>query len=340
MKRKYTLVILGLCICCLSCKKKSKQDVEPITPDIYLAGGSMAANGHYNAQYWKNDSVVEMYTVNYILGGGYIALSGADIHVAHQSFPIGEAYGKYWKNGVVTTSPKNKVPEWISGLKVFGQNVYILGSYEGSGQATYWKNGEAISYTDGVNGDAQGIFVTGNDVYITGSVEINGKRVACYWKNGNRITLGPDTENSYGLRIAVKDNDVHVVGVKGLTRSGRDLYATYWKNGVEIPLTDHSEDYSFAQDIAISGSDVYIIGDVTKGITRDAKIWKNGQASTLPSGNMTSGIFAYDGDIYVAGSGEGGFDGGRAMYWKNGNPTFLSDGKTSVWVSSIFVHKP
>jgi hypothetical protein len=339
MKRKFSFLILGLCIFCLSCKKKRNPDVEPITPDIYLAGGS-TENGNHVVQYWKNDEVVNLASLNYMVGDVYIAVSGPDIHVASNTVRIGNFYGLYWKNGIVTASTNHTVPQWMSDLKVSGQNVYIVGSNEGSEYATYWKNGEAITYTDVVKGSAYGIFLSGNDVYLAGSASIGGKRVASYWKNGTRVTLGKDKDTSYGLAIAVKDNDVYVVGHTGLNLTENGYYATYWKNGVEVSLTNHSEDYSVAVDVAISGSDVYIVGYVKKGNTKEAKIWKNGEANTLLSGNSVSSIFAHEGDIYVAGSGGGSFDGGRAMYWKNGNPTFLSDGKRSVWVSSIFVKNP
>jgi hypothetical protein len=199
------------------------------------------------------------------------------------------------------------------------------------------KNGEAVVLADALNGRLRGIYLAGNDVYVCGIASNGQHGVARYWKNGSRITLGKDIDMSAALAIAVPGNDVHVAGWGG-KRDG-PFYAKYWKNGVEVPLTDQSETNSFAIDIAISGSDVYIVGYVQKGVTSEAKIWKNGVSSPLPSGTSASSIFVFDNDIYVAGAGTGTpFE--RAIFWKNGVPTFISDGSKNVWVSSIFVKNP
>ncbi|TDE15183.1 hypothetical protein [Dyadobacter psychrotolerans] len=171
----------------------------------------------------------------------------------------------------------------------------------------------------------------------------NGKNgVARYWKNGVRVTLGKDTDMSAATAIVVKDNDVYVVGWGG--KPNGHLYAKYWKNGVEVFLTDQSENLSIAKDIVIIDNDVFIVGYVEKylekgGVTSEAKIWKNGVAGPLPSGTTASSIFVFNNDIYVAGTGTGTpFE--RAIYWKNGEPNFISDGTKTAWATSIFVKNP
>ena len=350
MKNICTILILVICLFCLSCKKESNPDPEPVTPDIYLAGGSQSANGVYTAQYWKNNKVVELVTSPYLPSAESIAVSGSDIHVLGQAYrdTVG-AFGQYWKNGILTTLTKNMTPARVGEIKIFGGDIYITGAgqidnrpYYSPNYATYWKNGEAVVLADAVNGGAKGIFVSGNDVYLAG-MSSNGKNgVARYWKNGIRVTLGKDSDISAATGIVVKGNDVYVVGWGGDPNG--HLYAKYWKNGVEVSLTDQSENLSIAKDIAIFGSDVYIVGYVEKylekgGVTSEAKIWKNGVSSTLPSGTSASSIFVFNNDIYVAGTGNGTpFD--RATYWKNGEPNFISDGIKTAWATSIFVKNP
>lgn len=345
MKKHYTVLIVVFCMSCLSCRKKSEPDPEPVTPDIYLAGGSQLANGVNTAQYWKNNNVVELVTSPDLPGAVSIAVTGSDIHVLGQAYQQNaRPYGQYWKNNILTALTKKLTPTYAGKILVSGQNVYITGSGQidpgpsfGINYATYWKNGEAVVLADAVNGQAQGIFLSGNDVYVAGMAS-NGKYgVARYWKNGIQVTLGNDSEMSAAMAIVASGTDVHVVGWGGPPDG--PFYAKYWKNGIEIALTDHSEDYSTAGDMAISGNDVYFVGYVQKGVTSEAKIWKNGVPSPLPFGISASSIFVFNNDIYVTGAGNGTlFE--RAMFWKNGTATFISDGKKKVWVSSIFVKNP
>ena len=51
-------------------------------------------------------------------------------------------------------------------------------------KALYWKNGASTPLTE--DGAANGVMVSGTDVYITGSDGVN----AVYWKNGVETKLG------------------------------------------------------------------------------------------------------------------------------------------------------
>ncbi len=65
-----------------------------------------------------------------------------------------------------------------------GTDVYVAG-YEGE-VAKYWKNGVAVSLTDGTNkAQVDDITVYNGDVYIVGFEDnSSGIRVGKYWKNG------------------------------------------------------------------------------------------------------------------------------------------------------------
>ena len=85
-------------------------------------------------------------------------------------------------------------------------NVYVAGlEYTASTiVAKYWKNGNAISLTDGSKPAlALSIFVSGNDVYVAGGEDNGTPDVAKYWKNGNAVSLTDGSNDAYASSIFV-----------------------------------------------------------------------------------------------------------------------------------------
>src|SRR6185503_7986305 len=103
--------------------------------------------------------------------------------------------------------------------------------------ATYWKNGVVNQLTSGVS-FAWDIFVSGDDVYTTGSIRNTGPGVGfvSYWKNSDAVLLGPGLGGGAGRGIVVVGNDVYVAGVEDNSKFVR--LAKYWKNGNPVILTD------------------------------------------------------------------------------------------------------
>ena len=231
--------------------------------DVYIAGYDYNTNGfpYPIVKYWKNGAEVSLTAgtpYNYGLGNS-IYVSGSDVYVAGYSANqfLASFAACYWKNSQqVTLSDSTSSIAEAQSVFVAGNDVYVGGQvHPGLGLggvqiATYWKNGLAVSLT---NGPAWAcvfsIYINGSDVYAAGYEENNatGGSFARYWKNGVAITLpGTDLYNS-AQSIYVLGNDVYVVG------SGSDGYynkAKYWKNGVEIPL-EISSNFSYATSVFV-----------------------------------------------------------------------------------------
>ena len=98
----------------------------------------------------------------------------------------------YWKN----TDPivlDNRFGE-IWQITKSGSDIYAVGlinkynSNSTGHTACFWKNGVLHELED--NAQAYGIFLDGNDIYVTGAVgNVPANYRPCYWKNGVRVDL-------------------------------------------------------------------------------------------------------------------------------------------------------
>jgi hypothetical protein len=121
------------------------------------------------------------------------------------------------------------------------------------------------------------------DVYVAGHERIDGIPIACYWKNGEKVTLRTPKAYSQATGIAVSGNDVYVSGTE--KTPGGSWNICYWKNTEKTPLTGGNTDAE-STGIAVSGSDVYVAGWEKNATGKKvACYWKNTEKTPLTGGN-------------------------------------------------------
>lgn len=98
----------------------------------------------------------------------------------------------YWKNTEPVVLDTRYGEVWQ--ITKSGSDVYAAGlinkhnSNSTAHTACYWKNGVLHELEDGAQ--AYGIFIDGNDIYISGAVgNVPASYRPCYWKNGVRVDL-------------------------------------------------------------------------------------------------------------------------------------------------------
>jgi len=252
---------------------------------------------------------------------------------------LGGAVGNqaaYWKfqlpldNALGTPLPGGTL---VTSVALSDTDVYFAGS-----PGLYWKDGSAVT-VPGVS-SISGIAVSGSDVYFCG---IDNLANAAYWADGQETNLMSTLPNiSFSLtvgQIAVSGGSIFVGASVSFSYGPDTSYygnsPVYWDNGSLVYLASHGYGgiyYPSFSGIALSGSDVYVSGniDIDADTMAWCGYWKNGGKVTLFNrlGDVyavTSGIALSGEDVYVAGSY---IDNGvsSAVYWKDGSMEMLPGG--------------
>jgi len=292
MSSKYLFAFCLLAAFILAaCSKHEK--VNPIDnskkdTNVYVAGSTIAPNGYVEATYWKNGTPV----------------------ILHPNTP-----------GKLT-------PSTAAAVAIQGHDVYFAGNTSDNGYfiATVWKNGiESYLPSNDPYSDTTGIFVSGDDVYVSGfsyTSLFEPTYTAKLWKNGIAVDLEYAT-NSTAVGVFVSGDDVYVAGSIG---SPTGTSAVYWKNGKAVILNSGNILAAGGNSIYVDGTDVYVAGSAVYGPgdivgkPSVATYWKNGDAITLgdPSHySAASFITIHKGDVHVLGTLTiDNLD--QPVYWKNG----------------------
>lgn len=147
-------------------------------------------------------------------------------------------------------------------LALLGEDMYISGCsvgptlqeppYHTSQYAQCWKNGQLI-FRESEDSYAISIFIHQSDIYMAGYLYgYSSPNIACYWKNGQRVTLTEGNVNAIATSVFATDTHVYASGTI-------NDQAVYWKDGVAINLTTEGT-FSMANSIFVQGTDVHVAG--------------------------------------------------------------------------------
>lgn len=259
-----------------------------------------------------------------------------DVYIAGYESNGNHLVAKYWKNGIEMALTDGTYDAEAMSICVAGDNIYVAG-YESNGKkkvAKYWKNGMETSLTDGSHDAcANCILKINNDLHIVGTEgDFNPQtfnRQPVHWKNGVPTVLSVGKVEGVAQAIVTDGDNIYI-----LIRYINDRGAGYWKNDSYYSRVTDPLD-AITNCIAVDNGNVYIAGIASYfGPTRVATLWENGHPTKLSDDkNLTDAnacaIAIERGDIYV-----GGYENGKAKYWKNGIPYTLPNGQK---INAIFV---
>ncbi len=328
-----------------SCQKESNSiERNPDIPkaNIYVVGYEY--NGPLGtpstqavAKLWKNGTAVNLTDGSHSAFASCVVVQGNDMYVSGVEYnDAGVSIATYWKNGIPVKLGNGSINTHAMSIAVSDNNVYVAGysMTSGGAHAMYWKNGTPVylSYSTYGYSYAYSVYVSGNDVYVAGNDDSGN---AVYWKNGNPVVLSGEAR---ALSMTIVENNIYLAGIDfGGGFSSRN--GVVWKNGTPINLLDGTKE-TFANSVAISKNDVYVAGsEFTDAGVSLALYWKNGNLLRLSTRNsVANAITVSENDVYIAGGEINTTETANiATYWKNGTPTYLTDGSKEAYANSIFI---
>jgi hypothetical protein len=278
-----------------------------------------------------------------------IPIGTGTVYAVGTNLDGGKQFATLWIDGEPYRLSKNQ-GSYAGGVYLDADdNIYATGwdIVGGKFLPTLWVNGEAQLLEDSGYGEAYGVFVDGTDVYVAGCYDAGGSGLelrATLWKNGVRETIG--TTYGFATSVYVSGSDVNVAywqeDEAGRTDDFDNIvfHAALWNNVATI-LNNDPKMSSEAFGVVADDTGVYVVGRqrIQETLFR-ATLWKNGVQQELSSDvSIARSVFVDGGDVYVCGlNGEGSYNtASKAVYWKNGTVTNLTDGSASADANAIFV---
>lgn len=299
--KKAFFIFLSISASVIGCKKDKGPGKQGIT-EVYVAGSDFEMMALWN----NNKQLLFEEQGNYgWIGSTYgITVKDTSVYVAG----ISTYDAVYYKDGVQTKlADGSEHPAYAYSIFFSGNDMYVAGSKRKAVngfqvvEVGYWKNGVFNPLQEHPIAECYDVTVVGGKVHAVGYMD----NVAVYWNDGDSTVLTRDFFSSANAIKAI-GNDIYIAG-------NGDGKGIYWKNGVRNELEG---DYTFAADIDVSGTDVYVAGTVTNDTKPFAAYWKNGKKFEFERGYAT-GIQILDGDVYISGYVD--IENiPTAVYWKNG----------------------
>ncbi|MDL2313239.1 hypothetical protein LJC68_10235, partial [Bacteroidales bacterium OttesenSCG-928-B11] len=222
--------------------------------------------------------------------------------------------------GLTFSDPEVNTSTWIGRSQITANDTMVLLTNSAS-QVILWKNGELIDISGEEYAAGRSLFVHQGDIYVLWNKMYPYPYTGQVWKNGEMYYEFKNPGRGVVVSsMHVTDSNIYVAGHSVISNGQNGIFiATLWTNGVAQFLSDTLYS-SYATSIAVSDSNVYIVGYGANFQGKDvAKLWINGVETNLTTGEQHAQAYSVcvDGeDVYVVGQENVGFIP-KPVFWKN-----------------------
>lgn len=278
----------------------------------YVTGSYFATDGAARACYWVDGAVTKL-DAPHADGGGTdhaesIFVSDGSIYIAgNYNNNNYEATPCYWADGVCTglNVPAGASDGVTKSIAVSDGKIYAAGYHtnsSGTNTPGYWQDGTFVqlSLPTGAafqNGEAMGIAVSGNKVYVMGTYRLDSRYYPCVWTDGTRTELAPDGSAALGAvarSMTVAGGKVYVSGYS-IPENRNYRKGCYWVDGACTDLSTPDGAWSEAASIGVIDGKVYVGGEHYADVGNSRPCyWLDGVRTDLdiPTGGTSAGIRA------------------------------------------------